>query len=506
MIPRIVLDLIRSAGAIRPAQLEERIRKIAGVVNGGLDASSLSASARFSVAAAGGAVPYAFREGASHVLLPIVPPQGDYVQNTSLGTYPGAILPVAGSLVAWGAIAGVRDPRHMTAPEDAPWPAISGSAYLSSYTGPAGALTAGWSQELTRVAGATAPNAQRLESCEQYLASPFALPAGSLLALSADRYAARTWFVAVGDSGAATSPDGLVWTARGIPAGAWLRVIHAGPAGYVAIGLSGGSTPICATSPDSITWTSRTIPYAANQRYTALAWNGSVYVAVGYNVAGGVPACATSPDGITWTQRTVGGTDNLMDVTWGNSLFVAVGYSASNYARVWTSPDGITWTVRESGSTFLSLNAVKWNGSVFVASAWTSAPADDTWIMRSSSGTSWSAAPASYPHGPRLEWNGIVFHGGESYSFDGTTWAKGLVLPTGYDAISCWGGRLWLAFSKALGWTWLSGDPWGSDGSWTGRNTLPVAGCNDVCADLDVVRVDADFSVGWALLSVPHSA
>src|SRR5574341_2002976 len=56
------------------------------------------------------------------------------------------------------------------------------------------------------------------------------------------------------------------------------------------------SDSVAATSPDGITWTARTIPAGT---YRSVAWNGTVFAAVGDSVA------ATSPDGITWTARTM---------------------------------------------------------------------------------------------------------------------------------------------------------------------------------------------------------
>jgi len=59
----------------------------------------------------------------------------------------------------------------------------------------------------------------------------------------------------------------------------------------------------------------------------------------------------TSPDGITWTARSSGTLKNLNGVAYGNSIYVAVGYSGT----ILTSPDGITWTERDSGiSNYLS--------------------------------------------------------------------------------------------------------------------------------------------------------
>jgi hypothetical protein len=88
-------------------------------------------------------------------------------------------------------------------------------------------------------------------------------------------------------------------------------------------------TNVAATSPDGITWTSRTIPAGT---YRGLEWNGAKFVAVGSSV------CATSPDGITWTSQTVP-LFTFYSIIWTGSLFVASG----DFIPI-TSADGITWS------------------------------------------------------------------------------------------------------------------------------------------------------------------
>ena len=57
----------------------------------------------------------------------------------------------------------------------------------------------------------------------------------------------------------------------------------------------------------------------------------------------------TSPDGITWTARTAAGdNDTWQSVTYGNGLFVALGWEADD--NIITSPDGITWIAKTINS------------------------------------------------------------------------------------------------------------------------------------------------------------
>ena len=70
----------------------------------------------------------------------------------------------------------------------------------------------------------------------------------------------------------------------------------------------------------------------------------------------------TSPDGASWTQRTSGTSNRLRGVTYGNGLFVAVGYGGT----ILTSPDGVSWTARTSG-TSNDLFGVTYGNNAFVA-------------------------------------------------------------------------------------------------------------------------------------------
>jgi hypothetical protein len=67
-------------------------------------------------------------------------------------------------------------------------------------------------------------------------------------------------FVTVGTNVCATSPDGITaWTARTIPAGSWFSVEYFAAAGLFIACSTAGATSL-ATSPDGITWTPRSVP------------------------------------------------------------------------------------------------------------------------------------------------------------------------------------------------------------------------------------------------------
>lgn len=157
-------------------------------------------------------------------------------------------------------------------------------------------------------------------------------------------------FVAVGHTGAsissslttttaASSPDGVTWTSRTIPSGAYHQVIYGGGQ-FVAIGLG-----CAATSPDGITWTARTQP--VSDYAGSIAYGNGLYVVSFYNSTAGV---ITSPDGITWTLRAVSGTHSYGTVSYLPSMkvfvFSSYGYNSgavNSGGLYWASSDGVNW-------------------------------------------------------------------------------------------------------------------------------------------------------------------
>jgi len=294
-----------------------------------------------------------------------------------------------------------------------------------------------------------------------------------------------------------TSPDGITWTAAtGNPFSlgtgngiAWNGYL------WVAVGYNEGQTlGSIATSTDGITWT-----YSSNNPFTGgqgrgIAWNG-IWVAVGYGSA----TIATSPDGMTWTART-NPFNSVQGIAWNGSLWVAVGYNVDPSVTIATSPDGITWTPATSmfiggnavashrtlypplpsekfcvaggggtsalaysydglswNSTTSSLTAVRgvaWNGSLWVAVG----NNDDgsVTITTSPDGITWTDAsnnPFTSRYGYGIAWNGIWVAVGWNVdntvtiatSPDGATWTgQSNPLSAAGQAVA-WNGSLWVA-------------------------------------------------------------
>ena len=187
---------------------------------------------------------------------------------------------------------------------------------------------------------------------------------------------------------------------------------------YVAVGYTGsfaGATNIYFTSPNGITWTSRTLPTSAI--YQNIAWNGTVFC-----VATGTAQAYTSPDGITWTSRTMANNTQHYTMIWAGNQFVCTNQSNT----IETSPDGTTWT-SHAVTTSQWWQGLAYNGINYVAVG--SLGASNTIGMYSANGTSWTnmTLPSSSSWSS-VAWNGSIFvalaYNTTAYatSPDGITW------------------------------------------------------------------------------------
>jgi hypothetical protein len=216
-----------------------------------------------------------------------------------------------------------------------------------------------------------------------------------------------------------TSPDGITWTTRNTGGSSSLFSVVLGGGQYVASGF--GSTVL--TSPDAITWTPQSLP-AGTQGMEDASWGDNQFVGINW----GRMSVLTSPDGETWTEQTSGleGADFLEDVAWNGTIWVATGYQVNTegFGRgfVWTSPDAIQWTAQEISELpdWSWLGSIESNGSVFVAT-------DYQHIATSTDGLNWSFLQTN-AFASEVRWTGAEFMVG-SYatgilsSSDGLTWS-----------------------------------------------------------------------------------
>lgn len=287
------------------------------------------------------------------------------------------------------------------------------------------------------------------------------LPAGSQVVAAA--YGNGVFVALENATGYAdTSPDGVTWTRRAMPAGTtnWGWLIFAAGV-FVAGAAASYSGASVATSPDGITWTMRTTAHTMGP----MAFSGGLIVSVG---VGSLNFVQTSPDGITWTTVTnintqLGITGNWQMVAYGGGAFVAVDnlaqqvvvsvdngatwtlhalpaglgdpyvnvvYGAGLFVAVManenlvaTSPDGATWTPRTLPATDVWWGAAFGGGSFFLAAQ------GSTNAATSPDGINWTLQ--TFPVSDT--WQVVAFGSGAhvalAYAGAGTTARYGLLLP-----------------------------------------------------------------------------
>jgi len=147
-------------------------------------------------------------------------------------------------------------------------------------------------------------------------------------------------FVAVGSSACVyTSSSGILWTQQSLSNTEYLTALTKTGSTWVAVGNSG----LVRTSINSIDWVTQTTPTSDDLR--DIAWNGTTLTAVGVNGT----IMTSTDEGVTWTQRNAGTTNIFTAVATNGSLFVAsTDYANPVSGQLFSSPDGITWTPRQS--------------------------------------------------------------------------------------------------------------------------------------------------------------
>ena len=214
----------------------------------------------------------------------------------------------------------------------------------------------GWNTVRSNVATLTVPTdvitvsqqpSNQTASVSSFSKSDFTLPTGTWNGVS---NANGTWFATpydtLGGDYIATSSDGVTWTktVAALPyAGTWSPVVYGGGV-YVTIKSGSGQA---ASSTDGINWTARTLPQPTLP--VAVVWTGSKFLAVHVNSGA---YSASSSDGVTWSSVTLPSGYQWQGAAVSGSTVYAFGTSAEStydyYARTQivakTSDGGTTWT------------------------------------------------------------------------------------------------------------------------------------------------------------------
>jgi hypothetical protein len=209
-------------------------------------------------------------------------------------------------------------------------------------------------------------------------------------------------FVAVGDSGILTSPDGTTWTSR--LAGDLYTDVAWSPALGLLVAANNTSRGVQVSSDGGITWTNH--PVGTYFFPAAIAWSAHqaqfVLIGAGYSSDYSLPnnSVWTSPDAVTWTGR---GVPTLFDygagVAYSPTLDLWV--IGDDCGRLWSSPDGAAWTGRTSpfdNSCAGQVNLIEWipGDAAFYAGGTDDANPTHTptaTLAKSTNGTTWVSVP-----------------------------------------------------------------------------------------------------------------
>ena len=149
------------------------------------------------------------------------------------------------------------------------------------------------------------------------------------------------------------------------------------------------------SSPDGIVWTVGTGAtfLGCNIGYSAVAWNGKMWVAGGYDDPSG-NNIVYSYDGKYWqTTNITGGNafdQRVQGIAWNGIVWVAVGFDGSNN-NLAISSDGINWTINSTLSSVIK--GICWNGLNWVAISQSQSPDFNSVWRGSADATVWTALP-----------------------------------------------------------------------------------------------------------------
>lgn len=276
-------------------------------------------------------------------------------------------------------------------------------------------------------------------------------------------------FVATGSGGEvfASSVDGLNWTGSGstlFTAGA--KVAY----GYNLWVAVGSGPRAIVYSYNGTTWFAATTQPFAIYGFD-VAWNGSLWIAVG---GGGGPTgtnLAYSSNGSTWTGINVPNISAL-GITWSQNRWFLTGASGSD-SIVYTSANGINWTPASStayGPAYTIVSKQLYPYGTIANNLSIACGSGTSSLAISSDGTTWLPLVNPLVTAYCVSWNGFQWVAGGSgsespiaYSSDGLTWTLGTITYlTTIHAIAYnsgkWilvgtGANVWADSTDGINWT-----------------------------------------------------
>ena len=311
-------------------------------------------------------------------------------------------------------------------------------------------------------------------------------------------------FVAVGNSGRiTTSPDGITWEVQSAASTKNFKGIIQGNGLWVAVGGEiwldpddiPAYGPTVQTSENGTLWTERVI--GSTDNLETVTYGNGMFVAAGNEII-------TSPNGINWALRRSNWYESFSGSAYGNGRFVLVG-AGQDYpyktTTILTSYDGIEWIVRLNDYNYPKLNDVTFGNGLFIAVGYDGAILSSTdgitWIQRYS-GTTEVFKGVSYGNGIFVAvgyWDGYYggYYGSIITSDDGVNWTKrisktnerieGIAYGNGtFIALATGGGySVVIKSNDGINWT-RGGSTWAGQNIASGKDTFVAVG---VARDVD---------------------
>lgn len=259
--------------------------------------------------------------------------------------------------------------------------------------------------------------------------------------------------------------DGTTFTTGTLPiSSSWTGIAHNGSV-FCAIAGTGNTA---ATSVDGVTWTARTLSFSSNY-WGGVHWNGTYFLAY----ASSTNLISYSADGITWASATLPATNAWFNIASGGGKTVLI--TDEDYPTAYSSDGGLTWTAGTMDPT--QWYSLVWSGSLFmththdfVTQSYQTSPDGITWTLRSMPvAKKWTSAIAR---------NGIVYvfnstDNSMAYSADGINWTQTTTTTGGRGipyTLNLWNGERFISGNATAGTVTTS-----TDGVTWSTITLPSA-------------------------------
>lgn len=175
-------------------------------------------------------------------------------------------------------------------------------------------------------------------------------------------------------------------------------------------------------STDGVSWKITNLP---TYKWNDITYGNGLFVAIGYGCAG------YSTDGINWTFS---GTNVFgWTITYANNMFVAIGCSnldATGTSAAYFSPDGIRWGKTQLPSTFF-IQSISYGNGVFIAVGSRSGYSNKNYLY-STDGINWESKSL-----PTTRYSSAVAYGDSKFILIGYTGAASLYSIDGINWLKC---------------------------------------------------------------------